>query len=148
MRELKANLWDCITDPFQTIPCITTNGTINIKGQCVMGRGIALEASYRYRSLPEMLAKKIKEEGNRVHIFIPFPGQYVLTFPVKYEWFQRANLDLITKSTDQLRTIALEAKDIKFYLPRPGCGNGKRDWISEVKPIVECLPDNVIVVSL
>jgi hypothetical protein len=148
MKELKANIWDCITDPVETVPCITTNVSINGKGNCVMGRGVAAEAALKFPSLPEMLAKKIREEGNRVHMFLPFPGNVVITFPVKYEWFQRANLDLIAKSTDQLKTIATEAKDVKFYLPRPGCGNGRRDWLSEVKPIVSSLPDNVIIVSL
>lgn len=147
MLELQANLWDCIIDPIATVPCITTNGSINVRGETVMGRGVAAEAAAKFPSLPKMLADKIKEQGNRVHMFIPFPGQVIVTFPVKYQWFLRADLDLIAKSTDQLKTIAEEAKEAKFYLPRPGCGNGKRDW-TDIKPIIERLPDNVIIVSL
>ena len=147
MIELKTNLWDCITDKY-TIPVITTNGSLKRNGEAIMGRGVAYEAAYRYPNLPEMLGRKILEAGNKVHMFNLGIGKMIITFPVKYQYFMRADLDLISRSVDELRSLAEIDSTFKFYLPRPGCGNGKRDWINEIKPIVERLPDNVIIVSL
>jgi len=146
MIELKANLWDLLVDK-NKIPVITTNGSLAFNGSAVMGRGVAFEAAQKWPYLPEILGRRIKEEGNRVHIINPEMGTMLIAFPVKRQYFMRADLDLIATSTHELRQIAQIEPKVTFYLPRPGCGNGKRDW-QEIKPIVECLPDNVIIVSL
>jgi hypothetical protein len=59
MLEAKGNLWEHPAD----IRIITTNGTINSRGECVMGRGCALEARTAHPTHSRLLAKRIKAEG-------------------------------------------------------------------------------------
>ena len=70
----------------------------------------------------------------------------LLTFPVKHNWWQPADLDLIAKSAEALEYMALSKPDTSFLLPRPGCGNGKLTW-AEVRPVIKFLPDNVLVID-
>lgn len=134
MQEITGNLWDFHNSGNWVV--ITTNGTLNNQGQLVMGRGIALEAKIRYPNLPKRVAYHLKVSGNTVYADAEYR---IFTFPVKHNWWEKADLDLIEKSTQQL----VEKLDNWFwtdvktvYLTRPGCYNGRRDWESEVKPIL------------
>lgn len=121
---------------------ITTNGTVKRGGACVMGRGIAKEAKDRYPGLDMSIGHTIITQGNHVHMI----GD-LCTFPVKHMYWDRADLELIKRSAEELSKIALENPDTLFILPRPGCGNGGRTW-EEVCPIIEpILPDNVHVIT-
>lgn len=147
MREVVGNLWDYPAD----VRIITTNGTINSKGECVMGRGCAREAKERFPSLPKALAAKVKAEGNHPYEFTFAeregwlgPQVHLISFPVKREWFELADLNLIRTSALQLARM-LDPNKI-YVMPRPGCGNGKRTW-EEVKPLLQFLPDNVHVIT-
>ncbi len=51
MIEQQINLWDADAD--NVLLCITTNGYVKNNGECVMGRGCALEAKTRWPDLPE-----------------------------------------------------------------------------------------------
>lgn len=126
--------------------CITTNGFVKSNGECVMGRGCAKEASTRFKGLAKRLGDLIKTVGNVVHVF---NEERLITFPVKHVWWKPADLELIKQSAIVLSNEAKEHPAMTFYLPRPGCGNGGRDWLTEVKPLLESvdLPDNVVVVS-
>ena len=128
MKEVFGNLWD-----FAGIPAITTNGFVKKDGSCVMGRGCAREAAARFPNLPFDFGRKIRSEGN--HVFC-FPEYRLITFPVKHNWWEAADLDLIERSARELLKI-IEVKKIKeaIYLPRPGCGNGKLKW-EDVKEIL------------
>ncbi|MCA1841479.1 MAG: ADP-ribose-binding protein, partial [Actinobacteria bacterium] len=85
--EVTGNLW---TYP-AAIRLITTNGTINAKGQAVMGRGCARESTERYPRIQTELADRIRESGNRPHAF---PDYGLITFPVKHNWWEVANIQL------------------------------------------------------
>lgn len=137
MIEVTGNLWEYPAD----YRIITTNGTVKKNGQAVLGAGVAQQAVKRYPNLPQELGYSISRVGNIVHTF----EQYKLfTFPVKHEWWQEANLELIKLSTHRLSKLILD--EFRYLLPRPGCGNGKLNWI-DVKPIVESLPNNVFVIN-
>ena len=69
-------------------------------------------------------------------------GRQLVIFPVKHNWREKAQFDLIHTSTHALLFYALAYPDAIWALPRPGCGNGGLDW-SMVEPIVSVLPDNV-----
>lgn len=143
MIELEHNLWDN-TDPFQfAMRCITTNGYVNVKGQCVMGRGCAKEASERYPGFAVRVGDMIKAHGNQMFFFEDLG---ILTFPVKHVWDQPADIELIRLSANSLYQFAIRAPATPILLPRPGCGNGQLQW-EQVKPYLEFLPDNVRVIT-
>lgn len=137
MLEVYGDLWHYPAD----IRIITTNGTINRKGQAVMGRGCAKEATERFPDIQKRLGANIRLEGNRPFLF---PDLNLATFPVKHNWWERANLPLIRASALQLVTML--NPDLTYVMVRPGCGNGGREW-DEVKPLLDCLPDNVHVIT-
>ena len=71
----------------------------------------------------------------------------IITFPVKHNWWEKADIDLIVKSCMQLNKCINENGFDKVYLPRPGCGNGQLSWETDVKPVIsEVLLKKVIIV--
>jgi hypothetical protein len=91
----------------------------------------------RFPELPRKLASRISAEGN--HVFY-FPEYRLITFPVKHNWWEAADLGLIERSARELLKI-IKVKKIKeaVYLPRPGCGNGRLKW-EDVKKILSPIP--------
>ena len=158
MIEVVGNLWEYPAD----VRIITTNGSINRKGEAVMGRGCALEAKTLFPELPKQLAAKLKAEGNHPYNFdfvrtiwlqdgptatpevLERIGWKIITFPVKHQWFELADYNLIRTSVLQLK-LMLDPK-LTYVMPRPGCGNGGRDW-RDVKHLLKDLPDNVHVIT-
>jgi len=150
MKEIKGDIWNVDADAI----CITTNGVVKKNGECVMGRGIALEAANRYPNMPKKLGELIQKYGNSVHIIgnmireslLKIHGitafTYVLSFPVKHHFKDIADLDIIKQSCIDLKNLADIMSWQKVVLVKPGCGCGKRDWETEVKPIVSELLDD------
>jgi hypothetical protein len=174
MIEVKKNLFEV---PANWL-CITTNGIVKDGGFAVMGKGCALEAAQKFWDLPGILGERIKEDGNNVHFlknfgsedYVPQNPLYydkfvivsIYSFPTKHHYKDKADLELIERSCQQLKTkwnlACLKrgegyAWDVipcipKVVLPRPGVGLGGLDWESEVRPICEkyFLTDDFIVV--
>lgn len=110
-----------------------------------MGRGCALEAAKRYPDLPKILGEKIKQNGNIVQPLKWDSRWIIYAFPVKHNWWEIADLELIEQSCKQLSELTRRRT---YLLPRPGCGNGKLDWETQVKPIcAKYLRSNIIIVS-
>lgn len=145
MRELKTELWDHFMSPGEII-CITTNGFVKMNGMAVCGRGCALEATKNIPEFSKRLGRRIRCNGNTPGLMDTSLGEYVFIFPVKHNWWEKASIDLIVEGALALEGHALDHPFIRYYLPRPGCGNGQLDW-GVVKPIIEFLPDNVIAVT-
>jgi len=123
--------------------CITTNGFIKKTGECVMGKGIAWQAKQRYPKLPFQLGEKIKCWHNHVYYF----EQYNLfSFPVKHNWWEKADKSLIISSLVELSELLNELCFDEVYMTKPGCYNGKLDWETEVRPIMEAHNDDRIIV--
>lgn len=140
MIEVIGNLWTFPAD----IRVITTNGTIKKDGSAVMGRGCAREAKVLLPGIDRTLGKLLASGGNRVHVLkvgtFNGPTDALVSFPVKHEWNQKADLDLIRQSAVELVALAGQySHAIRIVVPRPGCGNGQRDWETEVKPILESI---------
>ncbi len=128
MIEVRGDMWELEADA----RCITTNGTINRRGECVMGRGVAEQAKRRYPGLAMRVAAHILNEGN---VVAWFPDLELFTVPVKPEWWDMADLDLIAASVDRL-CYMVEHLDLKrVLLPRPGCGYGHLTW-EQVGPVI------------
>ncbi len=142
MKEIKGNLWDYYGKPDHVV-LITTNGFIKKNGEAVMGRGCALEATYRFPGLAKELGEWIITNGN-----VPcWLRMDLATFPVKHNWFEFADLKLIAESCMWLKGVAQSTPHANTYvLPRPGCGNGHLSW-DKVKPLLADLPDNVLVID-
>jgi len=141
MRIEKVDLWS----PGFDLRCITTNGTINKQGACVMGKGCAREANMRF-GLGKELGDRIKGVGNVVQLFPDIsPGVNLATFPVKHNWWEKADLALIGRSAVQLQILIDDWGFTKVALPMPGCGNGGLNW-KDVAGVIGFLDDRVIVV--
>jgi hypothetical protein len=136
MIEIQGDLWSFHADG--KVIGIPTNGSINARGQCVMGRGLAYAARCRFPALAGMIADHLLRHGNT-----PFYSRRMrlVTIPVKDEWHQWAKLTLIEASLLKVKEIVPE-----LYLPRVGCGYGYLYW-GAVRPIVErVLPEDSYVV--
>lgn len=143
MKEVFGDAWILSAGK---VLCITTNGCLKKSGECVMGRGIALEAARRFPNLPRAIGQLIQMHGNEVFLLGPWAidkfhlQTQLVTFPVKHNWYEKADLPLIERSAKQLVQQADPAWT-EIYLPRPGCGNGGLTW-DQVKPILEPLFDD------
>lgn len=145
MIEVTGNLWTYPAD----VRVITTNGFVKKDGTCVMGRGCALEAAKMYPQIPAILGDKLRFHGgsNVPHILLGnTPHGTLVSFPVKHNWFEKADLDLIKRSAldlvDLINEMDFGAEDHPVVvIPRPGCGNGQLKW-EDVKPILEPILDD------
>lgn len=140
MRTAEINLWTAYEQGAHI--AITTNGTINDRDRAVMGRGCAAEAVQRFKGINKYLALCLHKWGNRTFIF---KSQRLITFPVKHHWRETADFKLIETSAIQLMEIINKYDLPVVYLPRPGCGNGHRNW-DDIRPIIEPILDNRVVV--
>ena len=139
MNELIGDMFKDSMLEFVDAICITTNGTLNNKGRCVMGRGTALVAKEKWEGIDKRLGDFITANGNIVQIlwYVPSLHTTIVAFPVKHHWKEKADLELIETSCKQLKDLIDQEGWGKVILPRPGCNNGKRDWDTEVKPILK-----------
>jgi len=147
MREVVGNLWHYWKKP-KTVILVTTNGTVRSDGHLVMGRGCALEAKQRIFGLSKGLGSVVLRSGNKIYPYRENKKIRLLTFPVKHNWWETADLKLIKKSASDLRRIVLANPHTTFVLPRPGCGNGELKW-ETVKKVIEQILDmeNLLVIS-
>lgn len=139
MKEITGDLWDFHKAGHWVV--ITTNGDVTRAGLAVMGRGVAREAALRFTGIAAELAYRLRVHGNHVHAF--GGERHLLTFPVKHHWQERADLELIKRSVEELKDAAQGFDTI--YMPRPGCGNGKLKW-EDVRPLLVGLSDRFVVV--
>lgn len=152
MREATGNIWDLV-QPTEAI-VITTNGTVTKEGRGVMGRGIALEAKQKVKGIDKMLGHYLVSQGNhawylaRAAEWSGGPQYGLICMPVKHQWHQDADPELIVRSAQEMVELANREQHIagpdewaNIWMPRPGCGNGRLDW-SLVKPLIEDILDD------
>jgi hypothetical protein len=131
--------------------CVTTNGIVKPNGHAVMGAGIAKQAN-DLMHLSALLGKYLTKYGNRAFNL----GKYtdntrtytVFSFPTKHHWKEDSDITLISKSAEQLVEMCNKFGITKCYLTPPGCGCGKLNWETTVKPwLSQILDDRFIVVD-
>lgn len=139
----KENIWD-IYEKDKGIICIPVNGFVKNNGCAVMGRGVAKECLNKFPGIDKILGDHIKRFGNVVWID---KSKLIAFFPTKWHWQDNSDISLIRTSAWQLHLICLLSKHkLIFYLPKPGCGNGKLNW-EDVEQIFENLSDRIIIVD-
>lgn len=154
MREAQVDLW---AEPADA-KCITTNGFIKNNGNLVMGAGVAGQAQTRWPELPRVWGEfySNKKGYHRVgactqdeppDVFAgPDVGDFwLVSYPVKYNWYEEADLFLIERSAKQLVELIELTGWKRVLLPRPGCGNGRLKW-EDVKPVIEPILDDRVTV--
>ena len=143
MKERKGDLFKAMFDgswPPQVV-CITTNGFVKKNGEAVMGAGIAKQFKEEFPQFPLELGGRLHEFGNQPFVFAglwpePYDKVSVVTLPVKHHWREQADPELVVRSIRQLEFLTTAHGWSSVWLPRPGCGNGRLDWESNVKPLI------------
>lgn len=136
MIEVFGDLW---TYPADAI-CITTNGTVKKNGEVVMGKGCAYEATKRIPKIALKLGSLIGHKGNQVYV-VNNDEPWLISFPVKHNWWETADIELIEKSACELVSWTNFYGWDSVVLPRPGCGNGKLAW-DDVKGVIAPILDD------
>ena len=140
MKEVSGDVWDHHNQGHWVV--ITVNGSVRKDSCAVMGRGVAKQAAERFPNLSSELGERIRIGGNKVWVMVNYG---IFTFPVKHNWWEKADLTLIEQSARELSQVHVEPP---IYMVRPGCGNGGLDW-KDVKPILErYLDDRFVVVEI
>lgn len=132
--------------------CVTTNGIVKKNGCAVMGAGIAKQANMSFNGLARDLGDLLSWSGNRVYDMgfykdsITGKRMRIITFPTKYHWRDKSDLELIETSAKQLIDICDERGITTCYLTCPGCANGGLDWENQVRPLLEPILDDRFVI--
>ena len=135
--------------------CITTNGFVKKNGEAVMGAGVAKQAKMHFPKLPAAVGKVISTLGNHVAPVYMAADLTLFSFPVKHNWWEPADLELIERSAGELVEWINDISEVKqtrgadpierVALPRPGCGNGQLEWI-DVRPVIKPILDDRFVI--
>lgn len=145
MKEITGNVFSSSLLTFADAICVTTNGFVKKNGKAVMGAGVAKQARDKFEGIDSDLGRLIKRNGNIVqvirHIQIKGKRLSIVSFPTKYNWWEKSDLKLIENSIKQLLVEMNHNHWGRVILPRPGCKNGKLSWLSEVKPLLEIYLD-------
>jgi len=176
MQEEKLNIlnhksmrrFDCI--------CFTSNGIIKTDGSLVMGKGVAYAFKIRFPAIQLLAGKAVKQNGNicqvidhhintdgyecakrkleergiLFHSLTPSACAVVVdivAFPTKHNWRDKSDFGLIIKSAGELMDLADKHEWKEVALPRPGCLNGQLSWEGEVKPALDKILDDRIIIT-
>ena len=147
--EQQANMWDFYGKP-DTAVFITTNGTVKTNKNAVMGKGNAKEAQDKFLNLATILGEALSAaQDSKQPLTVMWVKEHGIgTFPVKHNWYDKADIKLIEQSCRGILSLAGMLKWKTIVLPRPGCGNGGLNWEEEVKPILaKYLDERFIIVN-
>lgn len=145
MQLVQGNIWN---NQSLSYICITTNSIVKANGNLTMGAGIAKEANDRVSGLAKDLGKQIKArdlEGKFYGLLLS--KEKYIAFQTKLHWKEDSPIEVVTKSIDMLRRLALKYPNKTFGLPFPGIQNGGLKP-KDVLPLLQVLPNNVLVYHL
>jgi hypothetical protein len=126
----------------------TGNSTVKKNGANVMGRGAARQVRDSFSGIDQIFGYELTQLPGANLIWVvkdesADDASYLGWFKVKQNWYEPASIHLIQESTLQLWDQALKQSERTFHMNFPGVGNGQLA-IEKVLPIVEQLPDNVL----
>lgn len=130
--------------PNKNVYFFTANSTLTKEGCLVMGVGCAKAVRDTYNGIDKLFGEKVgaKEEFNLE--FINYKGVWIGAFQTKIHWRKLSPLYLVQDSIDKLKRISEERPSWAFHLPCPAISHGGLNK-DEVLPLLEALPDNVII---
>lgn len=136
------DMWDAWDDT--DLFLFTSNNVVTRYEALVMGAGLARDVRDRWPGVDKILGAEVRKttaEGFYGLLLSPNGGK-LGAFQVKYHYKEKADLDLIKKSTAQLAEYANANPGKRIDLNFPGIGNGGLDPTSVIWLINE-LPENV-----
>lgn len=144
MLEQPGNIWKSNAD----VICIPTNNVINLNGELVMERGVALEVKEFDTDVSYYFAHHVETHGNTPCLFRTDINPNFCSLPIKHHCRDIPDLFLIKRSIKYMVSIMDSDKRNfrKIALPRPGCEHNELKWKTEVRPIIEPLLDDRFVV--
>lgn len=134
--------------PPRSVTCIGTNGFIKHDGKGVMGgdpQGYPRVAKSLYKGIENNLGLELERQGrprgqacvdNPVgnHVALIWQTPMILSFPIKWVWWEDADMQLIERSAKELVKVVTKLALLHAYLHPIGDG---RDWDHEVKPLLK-----------
>jgi len=120
---------------FQSPAQVLVN-TVNTVG--VMGRGVAMEFKRLYPDMFERYQQLC--DAGRIDIgklwLYKSPNKYVLNFPTKRHWRNPSRVEYIVEGLETFRRNYAEWGIHSIAFPPLGCGNGRLDFETQVRPIM------------
>lgn len=151
MIESKELIWDYVNKVDHYV-VVTTNCVLDKNKHLVMGKGIALEAKQRFPDLPKFLGDwlianyGICQSDGCVFDYTSVECPHnIIALQTKRAWQDPSSLYLIELAINSISELALQYPFRIYHLPKVGCGKGGLDWVSQVKPLCQKLPDNCVV---
>jgi len=153
MNEIYGNMFSNENLNFADAICITTNGIVKKNGRAVMGAGVAKSAAQKFNNIDYDFGQLLLHNGHYTQIikdeYVNNKKVSIISFPTKFHFKDKSDLELIEKSVKQLLMLAIRHLWQKIILPRPGCLNGGLNWETEVKPLLkEYLDERFYIISL
>lgn len=137
MRQITGDIFDIRCDSHQVLwKVVPTNGIVKANGEAVMGAGVAKQMAEMYPFIPMELGTRLTIGGNVPHYLGILDGAHWFSFPVKYNFRDKADPQLITMSIIRFSAMVDAGNPTFVLMPKVGCGNGKLSWTS-VKPMLE-----------
>lgn len=139
--------------------CFTSNGVLkgtNYQPQLVMGAGVAKAFRDKFFLLDFFAGEAVQKNGNICQIVdtkITIKDQplnshlyKIVAFPTKHHFKDPSDIELIKKSARELMELIEQNGWTCVALPRPGVGFGGLDYEKDVKPALQQICDNRVVV--
>lgn len=124
----------------------TGNSYLRKDGALVMGRGLARQVRDRVKGSDQRFGRAIKEMSGHLGEYnvawSTKASEKIGVFQVKYHFKDDADLSLIERSAEKLHQQIRKYPPNRVDLNFPGIGNGGQS-VSDVKPIIDSLPDCV-----
>lgn len=131
-------------DLLRNVYMFTANSTIRKNGALVMGAGVAKVVRDKYKGVDSEFGKNINHHSVFGVKFLKHENTFIGAFQTKVNWQEDSPLDVVKVSVHKLMCVAKARPHLTFHLPCPAINHGGKS-VEEVLPLLESLPDNVIV---
>lgn len=122
----------------------TANSIVKNNGALIMGAGCARTVRDTFKGIDKLFGDKIKSGEDFNVTFVNYNSQWIGAFQTKLDWRNSSPIDLVRRSILKLYNIAAKRPDWTFHLPCPAVNHGGKS-VEEILPMLEPLPDNVII---
>ncbi len=126
-----------VDSPLFESPARVLVNTVNTVG--VMGKGVALEFKKRFPEMYRLYRDHCKAGRLRVGQLWLYRtlGRWVLNFPTKAHWRSPSKTEYIRAGLEKLVATYQERGIDSISFPLLGCGNGRLDFDTQVRPLME-----------